>query len=148
MKYLKLFEAYDNDKDNDKIESIKTMINYEFIADLKELCMDLLDDGYTLTIDFRIVQVSMNDSPVFTTSLGTKFTYSAGEVEIDHKNEEYHWHNLSYFHIKQKPNSSVHYTFYLSHKNGAQQTTCRFSESDDISLSIKSMYPELSIKAY
>ena len=124
MNYIKLFESFACE--NKKIALFKSMINYDAIADLKELCIDDLDKDYTLTIGLILA------------TDGRPGKYM-GQIKINHAREEEHLSNLYLYtmkELKRYEKGEIIYNIYIS--NGIYVKKC-----DDILDSMKSMYPDI-----
>ena len=127
MNYIKLFESFACE--NKKIALFKSMINYDAIADLKELCIDDLDKDYTLTIGLILA--------------GPNLSYYQpgqymGQIKINHAREEENLSNLYLYtmkELKRYEKGEIIYNIYISNGN--------VKKYDDILDSIKSMYPDL-----
>ena len=143
MKYLKKFEELDMDRlnkfiqkhseiernlkrlDEMKIKYIKSIINHDLVSDLKELCMDYLDNDDTLYIGIWDLKMSIDQL--------------IGSIEINHERLEYKWFDLLSFNIPLgEKEEKIHYTF-----NVARISTKKIANTDDILKTIKTMYPGL-----
>ena len=101
-------------------ESVEDVdINEKMIRDLKELCMDLLDEGYTLSIDLYLPSV-----PLY-----------IGCIQINHDDEKYS--------IKRKPTfpQKISYSFYL----WSDEDVLYRDVVGELGKSICNMYPEEDI---
>ena len=127
MKYIKLYE-------NIKTDFFKSMINYDVIADLKELCMEDIDDNYTLVIIIYSGGRIAN---------GTVYNVQyMGEITINHagEKESFSVNTYSTEELKRK----IHYSFYLRKSVFLRQMVYK-KDIGDILNSIKSMYPDIII---
>ena len=154
MKHLNKYKTFESSEEDSK-KFFESVLNYDLINDLKELCMDFIDDDYQLNIDY-LFRVTPYMSRLF------------GGVRISHflKSDEYYWRNLSLFDvdkmllqlsIQDNPvvdiiypaGKKIHYRFNLTQSKLTYSRDLEiFPNSNPLNSilgSIKSIYPDETI---
>ena len=113
------------------VKFFERILNYDLIADLKELCIDYLDDGCTLTMNL-----------LFPTSANAERLFCV--LTISHDKEEYDWCNLA---LLGPLEPKIHYAFHLSVNKLQFNKPITIDKEESYILSgildsIKQMYPE------